>query len=62
MGITDYPGRCSRHIRLLMDRLCPDAGTAYKMMLMTAALMDIHPEDKEVVEMILSDCHLEVEA
>ena len=32
---------------------------AYAMMLMTATLMDLHPEDDEVVHLILQDCGIE---
>lgn len=34
---------------------------AYAQMLMTALLMDLHPEDEEVVHMILEDCGVEVD-
>ena len=33
--------------------------TAYAMMLMTAALMDMNPDDDEVVHLILQDCGIE---
>jgi len=39
-----------------------EAHTAYSMMLMTAALMDLHPEDPEVVDIILSDCGIALES
>ena len=35
--------------------------TAYAMMLMTATLMDLHPEDREVADMILEDCGISPE-
>ena len=56
-----YPKSCMKGIRILSDRLCSDADTVYQMMLMTAALMDLRPEDDQVVEMILIDCNVEVE-
>ena len=56
-----YPKHCRRNIRKLTSRLCADADTVYSMMLMTAALMDLHPEDDEVADMILMDCQVEVE-
>lgn len=34
---------------------------AYAQMLMTALLMDLHPEDEEVVQIILEDCGMEVD-
>ena len=33
-----------------------DEHDAYAMLLLTAALMDLHPDDDEVVAMILQDC------
>ena len=55
-----YPKGCSKNIKILTDRLCTDADTAYKMMLMTATLMDLRPEDEKVAELILTDCNVEV--
>ena len=51
-----YPERCRRNILALMEKLHTDAETAYAMMLMTAALMDLRTDDSEVTEMILKDC------
>ena len=62
MDITLYPKRYQKSIEMLMDRLCTSADKAYSMMLMTAALMDLEPEDEKVAEMILLDCDLEVRA
>ena len=59
---TMYPRNCRRSIRTLMNRLSMDAGTAYAMMLMTAALMDLSPDDDKVTDMILEDCRVEVSA
>ena len=59
---TMYPRNCRRNIRTLMNRLSTDAGTAYAMMLMTAALMDLSPDDDKVTDMILEDCRVEVSA
>lgn len=53
-----YPKLIRRNISILCDRLCVDQETAYAMLLMTAALMDLHPEDKEVLRMVLQDCGL----
>ena len=55
-----HPLRYKKNIRILCDRLCIDADKAYAMMLMTAALMDLQPEDTQVVGMILEDCGVEV--
>ena len=56
-----YPVKCRKNIRILSDRLGTDAETAYRMMLMTALLMDLRPEDDRVAEMVLEDCKVEVE-
>ena len=54
-----YPKRCRRSIRRLMDEIGVSVETAYAMMLMTATLMDLHPEDDKVVHLILQDCGIE---
>ena len=36
-----------------------ELGDAYAMMVMTAALMDLRPEDERVVHIILQDCGIE---
>ena len=59
--IKHYPKSCRKHISILCDRLCVDPDAAYAMMLMTAALMDLRPEDERVTEMILEDCGLSPE-
>lgn len=51
-----YPPRCKRNIRTLCERLCTDDATAYSMLLMTAALMDLKPEDDKTVKLVLEDC------
>ena len=61
MDIHDYPKRLHKGIRELVDRLCTTPETAYRMMLMTALLMDLNPEDDRVIELILLDCNVEVE-
>lgn len=60
--MEQYPQKCRRNIRTLCERLCTDNATAYSMLLMTAALMDTRPEDEMVVETILEDCNMGVEA
>lgn len=55
-----YPKSCRKSVRTLMNEIGVDAETAYNMMKMTALLMDLRPEDDEVVEMILQDCGIEV--
>lgn len=51
-----YPLKCRDSIRRIADETGASAETAYAMMLMTAALMDLRPEDTQVTEIILDDC------
>ena len=60
--INTYPVSSRRSISKLSSMLSTDYQTAYAMMLLTAALMDLHPNDSKVIDMILADCHVEVEA
>ena len=61
MDMTIYPKRYRKSIAMLTNRIGMNAETAYRMMLMTAMLMDLHPEDDEVVQLIFEDCGVEVE-
>jgi len=54
-----YPKCCRASIKRLVGEIGMSVDTAYAMMLMTAALMDLHPEDDAVVHMILQDCGIE---
>lgn len=54
-----YPRRCRKNIKRLVSEVGMGIETAYAMMLMTAMLMDLHPEDDEVAHMILQDCGIE---
>ena len=56
-----YPKACRKTIHTLMDEIGVDSETAYRMILMTAALMDLHPEDKQIEHIILQDCGVETE-
>ena len=56
-----YPKACRRTIHRLMDDIGVDSDTAYRMILMTAALMDLRPEDEQVEHIILQDCGVEIE-
>lgn len=51
-----YAEACSRLTRRIRDAVPVSEETAYKMILMTAALMDLRPDDDRVVDMILEDC------
>lgn len=56
-----YPKECRKNILRLVNAIGTNAETAYAMMLMTAMLMDLRPEDERVTEMILEDCGLSPE-
>ena len=56
-----YPRQCRKNICRIVNATGAGAETAYAMMLMTAALMDLHPEDDEVADMILEDCGISPE-
>lgn len=57
-----YPKKCRRNIRRLTECIGVSVETAYAMMLMTAALMDLTPWDDDVTAMILEDCGLSPDA
>ena len=56
-----YPKNCRKNINRIVNATGASVETAYAMMLMTAMLMDLHPEDDEVVDMILEDCGISPE-
>lgn len=56
-----YPRRCRENIRRITEEIGTSAETAYGMMLMTAMFMDLHPEDRDVLHIILKDCGVEVD-
>lgn len=60
MDLVIYPEPNRKSIRKLSDRIGVSPETAYAMMLMTATLMDLRPEEDEVVHIILKDCGMEV--
>lgn len=51
-----YPKNCRKQIKRLISAVGMSVETAYAMMLMTAALMDLRPEDDRVIDIILEDC------
>ena len=57
MGV--YPKACRKTISRLIEEIGVDSETAYNMILMTSALMDLKPEDEKVLSLILQDCGLE---
>jgi len=60
-GTTMYPAKCRKSIRRLVNNVGMSIETAYAMMLMTALLMDLRPEDEQVADMILEDCGISPE-
>ena len=60
-GVDVFPVRYRRNIKRLMRMLSTDAETAFSMMVMTAVLTDLNPDDSKVVDYILMDCGVEVE-
>lgn len=55
-GTLTYPKNCRENIRKIVNAIGASVETAYAMMLMTATLMDLRPEDERVADMILEDC------
>ena len=56
-----YPKNCRKNINRIVDATGNSIETAYAMMLLTAALMDLCPEDDKVADMILEDCGISPE-
>jgi len=56
MDLTMYPKDSRKNIRRLVSAVGMSVETAYAMMLMTAALMDLRPEDDETADYVLADC------
>ena len=56
-----YPKACRKNINRIVHNIGVSVETAYAMMLLTATLMDLHPEDEQVSDMILEDCGISPE-
>lgn len=56
MNLEIYPQSCRKNIKRLISAVGMSAETAYSMMLMNAALMDLHPDDPRVADYVLADC------
>lgn len=54
-----YPKKCRKSIKRIVDDVGASIETAYAMLLMTALLMDLRPEDEDVLHIILQDCGVE---
>lgn len=61
LNLNAYPKRYHKSIARIINEIGASPETAYAMMLMTAMLMDLEPEDEKVVHMILVDCGVEDE-
>ena len=59
-SVIMYPKICRKSILKIVNAIGISVETAYAMMLMTATLMDLRPEDDAVADIILSDCGIEV--
>lgn len=57
-----YPKHCMKNIRRIVNAVGACQETAYSMMLMTAMLMDLHPEDEQVADIILENCGISPDA
>lgn len=55
-SVIMYPKMCRKSITRIVESVGTSVETAYAMMLMTATLMDLNPEDDSVVDIILKDC------
>ena len=55
MELCVYPERCRKSIRRIVAAIGVSTDRAYRMILTTAALMDLMPEDDRVADMILED-------
>lgn len=58
---TIYPKNCRKNINRIVNAIGASVETTYAMMLMTAMLMDLQPEDDAVADMILEDCGISPE-
>ena len=61
MILNMYPRRYRKNIERVVSAIGTSPETAYAMMLLTATLMDLHPDDESVVDMILEDCGISPE-
>lgn len=61
MDTIMYPRNCRKNIRRVVNEVGTSVETAYAMLLMTALLMDMRPEDDAVADMVLEDCGISPE-
>ena len=61
MKLNMYPRRYRKNIERIVSAIGTSPETAYAMMLLTATLMDLRPDDDTVVDMILEDCGISPE-
>ena len=53
--MESYPETCKGNIQTITNAVETEIETAYAMILLTATLMDLHPDDPKVAEIILED-------
>lgn len=51
----EYSDACKANIQTIISAVDTEIKTAYAMILLTATLMDLSPEDPKVAEIILED-------
>lgn len=53
--MEEYSDACKANIQTIISAVDTEIETAYSMILLTATLMDLSPEDPKVAEIILED-------
>lgn len=53
--MEEYSDACKANIKTIISAVDTEIKTAYSMILLTATLMDLNPEDPKVAEIILED-------
>lgn len=56
LTVNSFPAPCRANLKTIISNVNTDVETAYAMVLLTAALMDLCPADPKVAEIILDDC------
>lgn len=56
-----YPRRYKKNVERIVNAIGASPDTAFAMMLLTATLMDLRPDDEAVVDIILADCGISPE-
>lgn len=56
-----FPRRYKKNVDRIVSAIGASPETAYAMILLTATLMDLRPDDDSIVDMILEDCGISPE-